>query len=99
MLEKGQITKQEYENNPIKNIITRAMGVGEEIDVEFDFVTLKEDEVILLCTDGLSGMVKDSAIHEIYKSTEFDKLADKYIQAANDNGGLDNITAVLFGGE
>ena len=98
MLDKGQITKEEFENNPIKNIITRAMGVGEEIDVEFDFVELKKDEAILMCSDGLSGMINEEKIHEIYKTTEFDKLTDKYIQAANDNGGLDNITVVVMKG-
>lgn len=98
MLDKGQITKEEFENNPIKNIITRAMGVGEEIDVEFDFVELKKDEAILMCSDGLSGMINEEKIHEIFKTTEFDKLTDKYIQAANDNGGLDNITVVVMKG-
>ena len=98
MLDKGQITKEEFENNPIKNIITRAMGVGEEIDVEFDFVELKKDEAILMCSDGLSGMINEEKIHEIYKTTEFDKLTEKYIQAANDNGGLDNITVVVMKG-
>lgn len=98
MLDKGQITKEEFENNPIKNIITRAMGVGEEIDIEFDFVELKKDEAILMCSDGLSGMINEEKIHEIYKTTEFDKLTDKYIQAANDNGGLDNITVVVMKG-
>ncbi|MBE6774731.1 MAG: Stp1/IreP family PP2C-type Ser/Thr phosphatase [Ruminococcaceae bacterium] len=98
MLDKGQITKEEYENNPIKNIITRAMGVEEGIDIEFDYVCLQEGECMLLCTDGLSGMISDRHIHEIYLSTDFDSLAQKYIDEANSNGGKDNITVVIMEG-
>ncbi len=98
MLDKGQITKEEYENNPIKNIITRAMGVDEEIDIEFDYAYLDENEALLLCTDGLSGMVNDKRILEIYLSTEFESLAQEYIDEANNNGGKDNITVVIMEG-
>ncbi len=98
MLDKGQITKEEYENNPIKNIITRAMGVDEDIDIEFDYVSLDGSEALLLCTDGLSGMVSDKRILEIYQNTDFNSLAQKYIDEANNNGGSDNITVVIMKG-
>ncbi len=98
MLDKGQITKEEYEHNPIKNIITRAMGVDEEIDIDFDYACLNENEALLLCTDGLSGMINDKRILEIYRTTEFDSLAQKYIDEANNNGGSDNITVVIMKG-
>ncbi len=98
MLDKGQITKEEYENNPIKNIITRAMGVDEDIDIEFDYVYLNKNETLLLCTDGLSGMVSDKRMLEIYHTTDFDSLAQKYIDEANNNGGSDNITVVIMKG-
>ena len=98
MLDKGQITKEEYENNPIKNIITRAMGVDEEIDIEFDYIYLNDGDALLLCTDGLSGMVSDSKLLEIYLNTDFDNLAEKYISEANNNGGSDNITVVVMKG-
>lgn len=98
MLDSGQITKSEYENNPIKNIITRAMGVSEKIDIDFDFVNVNEGDALLLCTDGLSGLVSDERLLEIYKTTDFESLADKYIQEANNNGGTDNITVVIMKG-
>ncbi len=98
MLDKGQITKAEFENNPIKNIITRAMGVDEDIDIDFDYVSLNEGESLLLCTDGLSGLVNDKRILEIYQTTEFDSLAQKYIDEANSKGGNDNITVVIMKG-
>ncbi len=98
MLDKGQITKAEYDNNPIKNIITRAMGVDEDIDIDFDYICLSEGEALLLCTDGLSGLVNDKRILEIYQTTDFDSLAQKYIDEANRNGGNDNITVVIMKG-
>ena len=98
MLDSGQITKSEFEHHPIKNIITRAMGVGEKIDIEFDYICINEGDVLLLCTDGLSGMISDERILEIYQTTNFDLLADKYIDEANNNGGNDNITVVIMKG-
>ncbi|MBQ3136114.1 MAG: Stp1/IreP family PP2C-type Ser/Thr phosphatase [Clostridia bacterium] len=98
MLDKGQITKEEFNNNPIKNIITRAIGVDEDIDIEFDSIELGDDDALLLCTDGLSGIVSEDRILEIYQTTEFDSLAQKYIDEANNNGGSDNITVVIMKG-
>ncbi len=98
MLDKGQISKEEYENTPIKNIITRAMGVDEDIDIEFDYVSINEGDTLILCTDGLSGMVTEKRILEIYETTDFESLAQKYIDEANNNGGSDNITVVIMKG-
>lgn len=98
MLDKGQITKEEFENNPIKNIITRAMGVDEDIDIDFDYASIGKDDVLLLCTDGLSGLVSPSRLLEIYQTTDFESLAQKYIDEANEKGGSDNITVVIMKG-
>ncbi len=98
MLDNGQISKEEYENMPIKNIITRALGIAEDVDIDFDFVCVNEDEALILCTDGLSGLVSDRQILETYLNSDFESLADKYIQLANDNGGRDNITVVIMKG-
>ncbi len=98
MLDKGQITESEFENTPIKNIITRAMGIGEEIDIDFDFVCVNEGDAILLCSDGLSGLVDKKTLLSMYKETEFSALADKYIEKANELGGRDNITVVVMKG-
>lgn len=98
MLDMGQITQDEFVNHPRKNIITRAMGVDEKIEIEFNTVEFKKDDVLLLCTDGLSGLVNKQELLEIYNNTDFGTLSDKYIEAANDNGGVDNITAVVMKG-
>ena len=98
MLDSGQITQEEFENYPKKNIITRALGIDEKIDIDFDFTDLCEGEVLLLCSDGLSGLLSDEELLEIYKNTDFNLLCDKYIEAANANGGYDNITVVAMKG-
>ena len=98
MLDSGQITKEEFENYPKKNIITRALGVDENVDIDFDFTSIGDGEILLLCTDGLSGLLSDDEIFEIYKSTDFELLCDEYIKAANNKGGYDNITVVVMKG-
>ena len=98
MLDSGQITKEEFENYPKKNIITRALGIEEKIEIDFDFTEVNEGEALLLCTDGLSGLLSDDEIFEIYNNTDFELLCDEYIKAANAKGGYDNITAVVMKG-
>lgn len=98
MLDMGQITQSEFENHPRKNIITRAMGVEEKIEIEFNTVDFEKGDALLLCSDGLSGLVSKQELLEIYNSNEFSTLSDKYIEAANDNGGVDNITVVVMKG-
>lgn len=98
MLDNGQITRDEYENALIKNIITRAIGISEEVDIDFDFVCINPGEALLLCSDGFSGCVSDDEILEIFNQTDIDSLAEEYIKRANDNGSRDNITVVVMKG-
>ncbi len=98
MFDRGQITLAEIETHPRKNIITRALGVNSKVDIDFNYHELSEGEAILLCSDGLSGMISEKEIFEIYQNTEFNLLADRYIDAANSNGGRDNISVVIMKG-
>lgn len=98
MFDKGQITEAELETTPIKNIITRAMGIEEDVEIDFDFVCVNEGDGLILCSDGLSGLVDKNELLDIYNKTEFSELADKYIETANDYGGKDNITVVVMKG-
>lgn len=98
MLDSGQITQEEFENYPKKNIITRALGIDDKIEIDFDFTELAEGEALLLCSDGLSGLLSDKELFDIYKNNDFELLCDEYIKAANDKGGYDNITAVVMKG-
>ncbi len=94
MLDNGQITEEEFEHHPVKNIITRALGVAEQIEIEFDTVDLVKGDVLFLCTDGLSGTVSSSEMLDIYQKYTFDQFTSKLIERANSAGGKDNITVV-----
>ena len=96
MFDKGQITKEEFENSTIRNIITRALGVAENIDIEFNTVEIKSGEVLMLCTDGLSSLVSENEIFDTYKNTDFDSFVSVLIEKANKYGGTDNVTVVAI---
>lgn len=98
MLDMGEITQSEFENHPIKNIITRAIGVDDKIDIDFDTIEFNKGDALILCSDGLSGLLDKETLLKTYKETDFNLLADKYIQLANNNGGVDNITVVIMKG-
>ena len=96
MYDHGQLTKEQFENHPNKNIITRALGVSEDVEIDFDSEEVRDGDVLILCTDGLCGSVSDEALLDAYLNTDFEKLAGKYIELANNNGGRDNITVVVI---
>lgn len=98
MYDSGKITFEEMETHPQKNIITRAMGVGEEVEIDFDYVCINDNEALILCSDGLSGLISEKRMLEIYKNSSFEELAEKYIEEANSAGGKDNITVVVMKG-
>jgi PPM family protein phosphatase len=93
----GQITAEAAEHHPQRSIITRALGP--EPDVEVDTYTLagREGDAFLLCSDGLTSMISDDEIGSILRSAgSLDEAADALVRAANQSGGKDNITVVLF---
>ena len=98
----GGIDRESARTHPDKNIITRAVGVKEYVLVDFFDVTITEKEKFLLCTDGLTNMLKDEEIHRIIReSADIEEAGKRLIEAANANGGRDNIAVVLvepFGG-
>lgn len=96
MVRAGEITKEEAKNHPDKNIITRAIGASWDIRVDFFEVDLEAGDKILMCSDGLTNMVDDEDILDIVMNTPMDDTIDKLIEVAKENGGLDNITAILI---
>jgi len=96
MIRIGKIKREDARQHEKKNVITRAVGATEKIKVDFFEVELRENDTILLCSDGLSNMVTDQRIYELVLShNDVEELAKVLIDEANKNGGQDNITAVV----
>lgn len=96
LVDRGEITKEEAEHHPNKNVITRALGVDKRIDVDFSEVDMEENETLILCTDGLSNCVNNAEIAEDIKDGQYYAFADRLVKRANKNGGIDNITVVAI---
>jgi PPM family protein phosphatase len=93
----GQITAEAAEHHPQRSIITRALGP--EPDVEVDTYTLagRAGDLFLICSDGLTSMISDDEVASILGSARsLDEAADALVLAANQSGGKDNITVILF---
>lgn len=96
MVRAGEITEEEARIHPDKNMITRAIGVNENVRIDYFEVDLKRGDRILLCSDGLTNMVTDEEIGQILEQTESPQQAvDELIEKAILYGGADNITAVV----
>lgn len=96
MVDMGYISQMEAENHPEKNVITRALGVGSELQVEYTTRELEKDSILLLCTDGLSNMVSTERMEQILQNYDFYESSGELIQEALLEGGNDNITVLLM---
>lgn len=92
MVESGKLTAAQAKNHPRKHFITRALGVEYSVECDFTEFTLEDDDMLLICTDGLTNMVDADEIKIIAFSSGKDEIADRLIAAANMSGGSDNIT-------
>lgn len=97
MVRRGGLGKEEARNHPDKNIITRAVGADDNVKVDFFTVQLKEGDLILMCTDGLTNMVEDEEIRMIMAGArDIVEKAEELVAAANERGGRDNISVILI---
>lgn len=94
LVEDGKITALQAKSHPNKNIITRAIGVDRDIRVDFCSEDMKDGDVLLLCTDGLTNFVEHEEICELTKDDKYYEFADRLVNTANKNGGGDNVTVV-----
>ena len=103
MVTLGGIDREMARNHPDKNIITRAVGVKEKVAADFFEVDLTKGDKLLLCSDGLTNMLRDEEIYQIIQDNkELEQAAKALVDAANENGGRDNIAVGLvepFGGQ
>lgn len=92
----GILTPDEARRHPFRNVITQALGNGGDLDVAIQELHVKKMDRILLCSDGLSGMVQDREIWEVVqKAKDMDAAAHALVARAMESGGEDNITVVL----
>ena len=97
MVRLGGIKPEEAKHHPDKNIITRAIGAKNNVDVDFYEHRLKRGDIILMCTDGLSNMVEDEELfHIVQGGRDIVEAGTALVDAAKENGGTDNIGVVLM---
>ncbi len=96
MIEDGRITPEEAKKHPKKNLITRALGVEESIDVDYNEERFEEGQALLICTDGLTNFVDASEISAILQHKQLQDCPEALVDAANAGGGGDNITVVII---
>ena len=94
-LKAGLITEQQAQTSRFKNIITRSVGFEEDVDVDVIVVETRPGDAVLLCSDGLSGLVSDKEINDIVNENFLRRAPELLVELANERGGDDNITIVL----
>lgn len=96
LVESGKLSPEQAQIHPEKNVITRALGVEENVLTDSYCVEIGENDKVLLCTDGLSNYADANSILRIAKDNALDKITDLLIKEANNGGGRDNITAAVI---
>ena len=96
LIKTGRLSDEEIENFQHKNVITRALGMADQVEIDVRTHDLQPGDICLVCCDGLTGMVEDARIAEILAGESgLQKAADALVAEANENGGVDNITVAL----
>jgi protein phosphatase len=95
LLKDGKITAEEAKTHPKRNVITRALGSEEVVHADIFEIEFHKNDILLLCTDGLTTHVSDDEMLEIIKEYGSSESVRKLIKMANDNGGTDNITIII----
>ena len=97
MVKEGRLSAEEAERHPQRSIITRALGVDSDVEVDLLTVEVAEGDRLMICSDGLTSMVEPSEITEaLAGESDPQAAADRLVQIANEAGGEDNITVVLI---
>lgn len=95
LVRKKIIDKSEAKNHPQKHVLTKALGIFGSVETKVDSL-IRQNGLLLLCSDGLTNMVKNDNILDIIKTSNFDTLSDALVDSANRNGGADNVTVIVI---
>ena len=95
LVREGVLTEEEAQNHPMRNIITRAIGTDESVEVDVVVEERRKGDLWLACSDGLHGLVDDRRMRDALRQYAPEKAADVLLKAALDAGGRDNVTLVI----
>ncbi|NLB91033.1 MAG: Stp1/IreP family PP2C-type Ser/Thr phosphatase [Clostridiales bacterium] len=96
MVRQGLLTKSQAKKHPYRNVVTRAVGSAEEIEVDTLTLERKPKDIWLLCSDGLTSMVPDEKIYRTIKENPLEEALEKLLKKALEQGGKDNVSIVLL---
>ena len=94
LVEDGKISKSEAQHHPKKNMLIKAIGTTDELEPDGYVKTFLKDDILLMCSDGLTNMIKEDDILNIIKD-DINTAVENLVEKANDNGGFDNITVII----
>jgi protein phosphatase len=93
----GILTLEQAQTNPLRRLLIRALGVREQVEIDIHEHELRSGDVLLLCSDGLTGMVPESEITEILmQDQDPHSAADRLVTSANEHGGEDNVSVIVL---
>jgi protein phosphatase len=93
---RGMMTREEAARSDMRNILSRALGIGPEVKVDVEELTVSEDDKLVLCSDGLSELVsEDEMLVEVQSSNRPEIVCNELVNLANQRGGEDNITVIV----
>jgi len=100
LVDSGNLSEEEAEKHPKKNIITRALGTSSTVSVDVFRLDNNQYDLYILCSDGLTNeLSKERILQVVTEDEDYIQKANKLVYLAKENGGRDNITVLLFGGE
>ena len=97
MMRQGLMSEEESHNDPHRHMLTRALGTEFDVQVDADCIPLRDEDTILLCSDGLTNMLNDAALAAVLLGADkLENKAEQLVAQALEHGGVDNVTVVLL---
>lgn len=92
----GSISNEEAKNHPKRNIIMKALGIYEDVEIDIYTLGYNSEDVLMICSDGLTNMLDDKEIFDIINKEEINTSYETLIKESKNNGGLDNISIIII---
>ncbi len=97
LIQDGEITREEAYNHPKKNLLIKALGTDKVVEPDLLYTVLNKNDILLMCSDGLTNMIRENEILDIILSSEEQKdVTEILVDKANEAGGLDNISVIII---